>query len=100
MKIQEVQNNEQTIVSLSGLLDSSSSPEFQDVVNRLLQQAQPNLIVDLEQLDYTSSQGIRTFLTLIKKVSEKQGTLVFRNIKPAVRDVFDLSGISQLMRIE
>lgn len=100
MKISVTEKNEQTIISLDGMLDSSTAPQFQEAVARQLEKSNLNLAVDLSELSYTSSQGIRTFLTLIKTVAARKGKLVFRNIQPSVREVFEMSGLLQAMTVE
>lgn len=100
MKISVTEKNEQTIISLDGMLDSSTASQFQEAVARQLEKSNLNLAVDLSELSYTSSQGIRTFLTLIKTVAARKGKLVFRNIQPSVREVFEMSGLLQAMTVE
>ena len=104
MKINVTQHDGQTVIALDGMLDSSSAPLFQRTINEQLDildsSTHLNLALDLSKLTYTSSQGIRTILTLMKTVMACQGKLVFRDIQPAVREVFDMSGISQAMEIE
>ncbi len=100
MKINVAEKDSQCIIALDGMLDSSTAPQFQEVVARQLEKNNSNLVIDLEKLSYTSSQGIRTFLTLIKTFSANNGNLVFRNIQPSVREVFDMSGLLQAMKVE
>lgn len=100
MNISVTENNGQTTIALDGMLDSSSAPKFQEIVNQELEKKNLNIVIDLANLAYTSSQGIRTFLTLLKTMSARNGILVFRNIQPAVMEVLDMSGISQAMVIE
>ncbi len=87
----------QTTVILEGMLDSSSAASFQELAGKLLEEGKKDLAFDLSGLEYTSSQGVRTFLTLLKR---SEGKMVFRHIRPAVREVFDMAGLSQIMDIE
>jgi len=100
MKTTVTENNGQTTIALDGMLDSSSASQFQEIVNEQLNKENLNLAIDMSELTYTSSQGLRTILTLIKTMMSRQGKLVFRNIKPAVKEVLDMAGISQAMVIE
>jgi len=100
MKTTVTENNGQTTIALDGMLDSSSSAQFQEIVNQHLEKENIDIVIDLSELTYTSSQGIRAILTLIKTVMSRHGKLVFRNIKPAVKEVLDMAGISQAMVIE
>lgn len=100
MNINTVTTDGVTTVTLEGMLDSTSASKFQEAVSALLEKENMNLVFDMGGLEYTSSQGIRTFLTLLKTAAVRGGKLVFRNIRPAVKEVFDMSGLSQLMTIE
>lgn len=100
MNITVTENNGQTSIALDGMLDSSSVSRFQEVANQQLAKDNLDIVLDLTDLAYTSSQGIRTFLTMMKTVSTRKGKLVFRNIQPDVMEVLDMSGISQAMVIE
>lgn len=90
--------NGQTVLAVNGMLDTSSAPEFWNQVSPVIEQ-NDNIIVDLADLIYISSQGIRTLLTLIKTVMSKEGTLKFKRIRPAVMEILDMSGISEVMTV-
>lgn len=100
MNVKVTEQNGLTTVTLEGMLDSTSAPKFHEIVNKLLEKEDLNLVVEMSGLTYTSSQGIRTILTLIKAMLSRNGKLVFRNIRPAVKEVLDMAGISQAMVIE
>lgn len=100
MNVKVTEQNGQTTIAVEGMLDSSSASQFQEVVNQQLEKKDLDLVVEMSELTYTSSQGIRTILTLIKAMLARNGKLVFRNIKPAVKEVLDMAGISQAMVIE
>ena len=98
MKIDIQKTDGQTVITLDGMLDSSSAAQFQETVNGILSEpADFDLLLDCSGLAYISSQGIRTVLTLIKASIARKGKLVFSGIRPAVKEVFDLCGLSQTM---
>jgi len=100
MTVTVINENDCTRVVLDGMLDTASSSEFQSRVEPLLKKDRINLLVDLTDLVYVSSQGIRTLLTLIKTIMNKDGsTLKFNGIRPAVMEILDMSGISEVMTI-
>jgi len=100
MNIKTTTQGAQTIIALEGMLDSTTAPQFQEVLETQLAKEPIDIVMDMSALTYTSSQGIRLILTLIKRVMASQGKLLFRNIRPAVREVLDMAGISQAMTIE
>ena len=58
------------------------------------------VIVDCEGMDYISSSGLRVFLSTYKKIAQEGGKLIIRNLQPLVKNVFDMSGFSQIFNIE
>jgi len=88
-----------TRLAINGMLDSSSAPQLQNRTESILDRENINLLVDMTDMDYISSQGIRAILTLIKAVTVKKGNLQFTGIKPEVMEILDMSGISEAMTI-
>jgi anti-sigma B factor antagonist len=91
-----------TIVTLEGRLDFGAAAGFQTQVERCLADAQvrrAGLIIDCAALDYVSSAGLRVFL-LGARASQRAGlSFSICALKPAVREVFDLSGFSRVIAV-
>ena len=85
-------------VALEGRLDTSSAPEFEAVVKNELGGV-TLLVLDFVKLQYTSSAGLRTIL-LAQKTMNKQGKMILKNVREEVMDVFDMTGLSDLLTIE
>ena len=104
MNINVTQCDGQTVIAPEGMLDSVSTARFQEVIKEVLASQQTaaslDIVLDLSGLAYTSSMGVRAILSLMKAVMARQGKLVFRNVCPSVKEIFDLSGLSQAMVIE
>lgn len=98
MEINLTQQNDTTVLSLNGMLDSSSTPQFKEKMSELLDTTPLDIRLDLTRLAYISSQGLRLLLTLMKEVDAKGGKLVFLGVQPAVMEVFNMSGLSQIMQ--
>lgn len=58
------------------------------------------VIVDCQGMDYICSSGLRVFLGLYKTIAQKGGKLIIRNLQPLAKNVFDMSGFSQIFNIE
>ena len=87
------------IVSVTGRLDASSSPQLEKEFNEWIESGQNNFIIDLGELDYISSAGLRTFLAAAKKLKAKKGKMVFASLKEEVKNVFDISGFGSIFSI-
>lgn len=87
------------LVELKGRIDTTNAEQFQRDVNPLMEADQLDIDIDCAGLDYTSSQGLRTFLMLQKSVNARGGQLVLRNMNPMVKEVFDITGFSNIITI-
>ncbi len=99
MKI-SVENGTETIISLSGQLDTLSATEFEKEIQNVIQGDSKNIILNGEELTYISSAGLRLLLTLQKGMIAKGGTLRLKNIRKEIMDIFNITGFSSILNIE
>ena len=83
---------------LEGRLDTITSPDLESEINKATPD-EAKLILDLAKLDYISSAGLRVLLGAAQAMDGK-GDMVVRNLNQSVREVFDLTGFSNLFHIE
>jgi len=88
------------LVKLEGRLDTTNADHFMKDITPLLNGSHEEIEVDCTGMEYTSSQGLRMFLMLQKNVSARGAKLVLRNMKPHVKEVFDITGFSHIIAIE
>jgi anti-anti-sigma factor len=91
-----------TILVPSGRLDFAAAEGFQKQVELVLTgTASPPkaLIFDCAELDYVSSAGLRVFLMAAKSAQRSGISLSLCSLKPAVREVLDLSGFSRVITL-
>ena len=90
------------MVILEGRLDFGAAAGFQAQLERVLAQAgtaPAGVIIDCAGLDYVSSAGLRVFL-LAARASQRTGlAFALCALKPAVREVFDVSGFSRVIAV-
>ena len=95
-----IENTEnKTFVVLNGRLDTTTADKFMQDITPLMQGDNPDIEMDCTGLEYTSSQGLRMFLVLQKSVTARKGNLVLKNMKPNVKEVFDITGFSNIIKI-
>jgi anti-anti-sigma factor len=87
------------IVSLSGRMDAVSAPDFDKTVANLIADGQHNIIVNLSDVDYISSAGLRSILVTARQLKEKQGKILLAGLKNSVKDVFQMSGFYSIFSI-
>lgn len=98
MTIEKHRQGAELTVMIEGRLDTVSAPDLDAVVkNELL--GVDTFILDLKKLQYTSSAGLRVIL-IAQKTMNKQGKLILKNVSEAVMEVFEMTGLSDLLTIE
>ena len=99
MEIKINQEEKGTVVKLFGRLDGVTCPELQEKLVQLLENHSDKIIIDLEELDYVSSAGLRVLLLSQKKIKQIGGQIVLSAMRDTIKEVFDISGFSTLFPI-
>ena len=89
-------NGIQTVISITGRLDTVNVSDFEKAIAPVISGEMKEVIVDCSALDYISSSGLRNFLTLQKTAIAKQGKLTIREMKPEIKEIFDMTGFTAL----
>ena len=85
-------------LALEGRLDTTTAPQLE----RELKASLPgvtSLTMDLADLAYISSAGLRVILFALK-VMQKQGSMFIRNVNETVMEVFEITGFADMLTIE
>lgn len=99
MKVTINQEENKYSVTLEGRVDTTNADQFQKDVAVLMEASQPDIEIDCSAMEYTSSQGLRVFLQLQKNVTAHQGNLVLTRMQTHVKEVFDITGFSNIIKI-
>ena len=82
-----------------GRIDTSNCVEFEDEVKGLTEGV-TDLEIDLSDVAYISSSGLRALLTLHKTMDAKDGGLLITNPNAMVGEVLDVTGFSTVLKIQ
>ena len=85
-------------VALSGRLDTAAAPAAERELKGALDGIKI-LIIDMKDVDYVSSAGLRVFL-MLQKTMNKQGQMKLINVDETVEEIFDITGFSDILTIE
>ncbi|MBQ5699476.1 MAG: STAS domain-containing protein [Lachnospiraceae bacterium] len=98
MTIEMKKNMEETILEITGRLDTTTAPVLDKTINEELKDVK-NLVLDLKGLEYISSAGLRVLLNAQKKM-QRVGSMKLKNVSEAVMDVFEMTGFADILEIE
>jgi len=99
MDIRENRKADVVILALSGKLDATTAKTFEDKIFAVIDSGAQRLVVDLAQLEYISSSGLRVFVLAAKKLQPKSGKVSLCSLQDQIRQVFDLAGFSSILSI-
>jgi anti-anti-sigma factor len=90
--------NGRAIVFAHGEIDLASGQLFRDALGKA-QLAAPDVIVDLSEVVFMDSTGINALLGAYRRAPD-QGSVRVAGPSPAVRRVFEITGLSELLLVE
>ena len=99
LNIEKILAEDSLTLLLSGKVDTATSPELDAVLTESLGGVN-HLTVDIKDVEYITSAGLRVLLATHNLMEAKQGTMVLRNVSDAMMHVFDMTGFSEWMHYE
>lgn len=98
LNIKKTEENGKVSIALEGRLDTVTAPELEKVLGEALPGAD-ELTLDFAGLEYVSSAGLRVLLSA-QKTMNRQGSMKLTNVCEIVREVFEVTGFTDILTIE
>ena len=99
MKISVLESGSFCKVTLNGRLDANSSADAERGLFDVIAKGNGSMLLDLSELEYVSSAGLRVMLVAAKRVQQRGGKLALYGLNGNVREVFDISGFTAVFKI-
>ena len=96
MTINVERDFELVTLEITGRIDTTTAPNLESVVNELSEDT-IELIFDMSGVEYISSAGIRVLLGAYKKMNSNQGRARIEKVNDMVREVFEMTGLSEML---
>lgn len=96
MQITREQNGTALTLALEGRLDTATSPELDQEIQRSLP-GLTELVLDMSALEYISSAGLRVLLAAEKRMA---GKMRLRGVNETIMEVFEVTGFVDILSIE
>ena len=88
-----------TFITLEGRMDATTTGAFEDVCKKAFSSGVKFIVVDMGQVEYISSAGLRSVLTMLKLGKESSTTLACCALSSMVEEVFRISGFNSILSI-
>lgn len=99
MQIEQERQENKLTLKISGRLETSTAPELQMIVDRELEGI-TELRMDIKELEYVSSAGLRVLLAATKKMKAKEGSMTIHHANEEVMEVFEITGFKEILDIK
>ena len=98
MTIKKTKNENSLTITIEGRLETNTAPDLEAVTKNELGGV-TELIFDFSNLEYISSAGLRVLLSA-QKIMNKQGSMKIINANDIIREIFDITGFSDILSVE
>lgn len=85
---------------LTGRMDGTNADNYDHEITALLNTAGQSFSIDLSELTYISSLGLRVFLKAAKTLKQQNKKLILSKPSQEILDILLLSGFDQIIEIE
>ena len=83
-----------TCLKINGQMDKSVAIETEKAVDKILKENNKRLLLDLGDLEYLSSYGLRIILNAAKKIKMMGGKIILCSLIENVKEIFDICGFN------
>lgn len=98
MEIVSSKKNGKLLLSVRGRIDTNTSGSLLEYIEQCLLQ-NPNIILDIKEIDYISSAGLRVFLSAHKRCRDNGGVLTIENASETAIELFEMTGFSDFLHL-
>ena len=98
LDIKKIADGNKLNIALAGRLDTVTAPELEKELKESLNGVE-ELVLNFDKLEYISSAGLRVLLSA-QKVMMKQGAMKVTGVNETIREIFDVTGFSDILTIE
>lgn len=93
---QQTDGKEVVVVNLEGRLDTVASQECAGEWEKIMAQADKNILLNMSSLEYVASSGLRLLLSLRRETQNKGGELQLKDVNAEVMQILKMTGCQAL----
>ncbi len=98
MKIRIDKKDSLIIIFVSGDINAVTCEKLQEKIDELITNGNKHLLLDLAEVDYISSAGLRIILATAKRLYNNAIFAVSRP-KPTIREILEMVGLANIIAI-
>lgn len=95
MKITEQREKDQLFIQIAGRLDATHADDFRETLLKRIRNGERHLILDVEQLSFLGSAGIRSMMALDSELNPLDGSLKIVRASGMIKEMLEDAGLGQ-----
>ena len=99
MDIQSKEQGGALVISLAGSLDTLTAGSAQNYIGAQFDGGQRQIVLDLDQVNFMSSSGLRLLVDMLKRSYDVGGGFRLASVPPNVRRTLEISGLERVLDI-
>ena len=99
MTIKKTVDGNKLVLDLEGRLDTTTAPQLENELKVSLYDIK-ELTLDMENLEYLSSAGLRVLLAAQKQMQKQKAEMVVVNVNEIIMEVFEITGFVDIITIK
>lgn len=105
MEITHRRMNRVDLLEVAGRVDAATAPQLKHQIETLFNEGRYRIVLDLANLEYISSPGLRVLIEARKRARDwkltdlEGGDIRIANLPPRIKEVFDLTGFTSLFEL-
>ncbi len=84
------------VIHLEGAVDAHTAPQFEEAVQKVIDDGNNKIVVDCENLSYISSAGLGVFMGFVEELREAGGDIKICGLTEKVKQPFEILGFETL----
>ena len=89
-----------TEVKTAVKISVAQAPELEKALKSVLETEEKEIVVNMEDPIYMSSVGLRVFASIQKKINASGKTMVLKNVRPQMKEIFEVTGFVGVLSFE
>jgi anti-anti-sigma factor len=99
LTVQATQLEKAVLLKVNGRMDAENAVEFDQACESWISRGAKRIIVDVSELSYISSMGLRSFLAAGQKLQSSSGSLILCGLNGLPRQVFEMTRLIGLFPV-
>jgi anti-anti-sigma factor len=93
-------SGEKRVVFVRGEVDFATAPEFDETVQKLIDEGATSIIFDFENVTFLDSEGLKVLLRAQRRLSQRQGVIRLTHCRRTITRAFEVLGLEERFEID